>query len=92
MKIEFEILPDQMDLLQRIKELPALIENNLGKLPMSFPGGSAELARIRELCESLEFKWKKWVLDQFITRFQPSCIFKDIRVCPKDEYLDEEDC
>lgn len=83
MKIELEIHKDQIELLERIKKLPQIVEDSLGKLPTSFPGGIEEIERIKELCESLEFIWKKWVLDNIITRSDFSHLLTDIEIRKK---------
>jgi hypothetical protein len=91
MKIELEILPDQLELLQRIKSLPGLLSATIGLLPQSFPGSGCELERIKELCEDLEFKWKSWVMQGLITRMQADDLMGGIKVCKESEYLCRED-
>ena len=91
MKVEVEIYDDQIDLLRRIRALPAMIEQQIGTLPQSFPGGFNEVSRIKEICETLEFKWKKWIMDGFITHRDLSDLLKDIKIAKASEYIYDED-
>ncbi len=92
MKIDFEITQDQLDLLSKIRTLPDLVTSHLKELPQSFPSRGCELERIKELCEQLEFKWKKWVMDTLITRSNLASLVEGIIVAKKGEYIPEEDC
>jgi len=86
MKIEVEITPDQLDLLEKIKTLTKVLQEHIGNLPASFPNGY-EMDRIKELCESLEFRWKKWILDSIAFNLN----IDGIMVAKRGEYLYEED-
>jgi archaellum component FlaC len=61
MKIEIEILPDQLELLEKIKLLPKVIEDHIGKLPISFEGRYKNT--VNEICEYLEFACKEWIYE-----------------------------
>lgn len=66
LRLELIVLPDQLELLERIRALPKVVEDSLGPIPHSFPAGPDEIQRIKELCESLEFHWKRWLWNIFI--------------------------
>lgn len=91
MKLELEIFDDQIELLQKFKTLPKMVEEHIGLLPQSFPGSTCELQRIKELCEILEFRWKKWVINSLIQQCPNEELFKDIVVAKSGEYLDGYD-
>ena len=91
MLLQFEITDDQLELLKKIKELPSLLKEHLNKLPQSFPGSGSELERIKELCEQLEFKWKKWIIGSLVAQEQLKDLVSGIVVAKKGEYLDEKD-
>lgn len=92
MKIDLEITQDQIDLLTKIKELPKMVSDHIGSLPQSFPGRGREIERIKENCEELEFKWKKWVMDTLIVNSNLSSLVKGIVIAKEGEYLCDEDC
>ncbi len=68
MKVNLEILDDQIELLNRIKQIPKMIEDHVGRLPQAFPGGDYEIAEIRQAVANLEFKCKKMIFDTCIVK------------------------
>lgn len=91
MKTEIDVLDSQLDLLKRINSLPDLLKNHIGDLPQSFLGGHNEICRIKELCETLEFIWKKWIFETIINNFQTHGLFEDVKLAKSSEYIDDED-
>ncbi len=75
MKIEIEILEDQLELLENIKSIPKLIVDRIGKLPVCFPGGEYEMEQIQHALANLEFRCKKMIFDTLMVREQLSKIF-----------------
>jgi len=77
MKVEIEILEDQIDLLNRIRSLPKLIEERIGKFPQAFPGSAREVDDIQQAVANLEFKCKKMIFDTCIVKERLADILND---------------
>lgn len=80
MKVQIEILEDQLELLEKIKELPKLIEKHIGKLPQAFPGQGQEINEIQQQVANLEFKCKQMIFDTCIVKEQLAKIFDDVHL------------
>lgn len=85
MKIEIEILDDQLELIEKIRTLPRVIEKHLGKFPSSFPGGQEEIDEIKQMCALLEFKGKKWIFATLAANVDLAKHFTDVTLMTERE-------
>lgn len=85
MKIEVEVLEDQLELLGKIKSLPKVIREHLGKFPQSFPGQQDELKLIEQNLASLEHLCKEWIFNRTVLNSKLGEIFENIRIVDKNE-------
>jgi hypothetical protein len=89
-KISFEVLDSQLELLKTIQSLPNVIKAHLGLLPSSFPNNGT-YERILELCETLEWAWKKWVMELLQNTAPLDELMKGIKIATEKDYIDERD-
>lgn len=90
MELIFRILPDQVELLEKFRQLPDIVQKHIGDLPASFPP-STEVERIKELCTSLEFKWKQWVWQSFLVTTEFAAWMEGTKLAKGSEYMYERD-
>ena len=62
MKIEIEVLEDQLELLQRIRTLAKVVYDHLGAFPTSFSTSYGH-EHLGSVFANLEYDCKKWILE-----------------------------
>ena len=80
MKVEIDVLDDQLDLLNRIKRLPAMIQSQIGLFPQCFARPDCEMDMIVQAVANLEFKCKKMIFETCIVKEQLASIFDDVEL------------
>lgn len=78
MKVEIDILEDQIELLSRLKAIPKIIQDHIGKLPQAFPGGEYEMGEILQAVANLEFRCKQMIFDTCIVKERLSSILDNV--------------
>ena len=91
MKVQIEVLDDQLELLKKIQSLPKIISDHLGKFPQAFTNPFYETSKIDDAVANLEFKCKKMIFDTCIVKDKLEEIFKGLNVSnkPVDLYGDD---
>lgn len=91
MKVEIDILEEQIELLNRIKSIPKIIKEVIGVLPVSFPGGLYEIREIEQQIANLEFKCKKMIFDTCIVKEQLYIFFENTHLDSKSYVCKENE-
>ena len=82
MKIEVEILDDQLELLEKIRGLSRLVKEHLGVLPQSFKTGY-DFDSLDCIFASMEYDCKKWVIETMALNSQLSPFLSEVSIYPK---------
>lgn len=77
MKVQIEVLDDQLELLGRIQSLPKMIDDHIGAIPSAFPAWDNELNSIKQYVANMEFKCKKMIFDTCIVKDSLERVFGD---------------
>lgn len=78
MKIELDLLEDQIEFLEKIRNLPKMVEDYIGILPQSFPYPASYVDIIKQSCEEMEFACRKWILSTAVSTSEHKGIWRDI--------------
>jgi hypothetical protein len=84
MKVEIEILEDQVELLKKIQDLPKVIDDYLGNLPQSF---NADLNGMKDNAFNLEVECKRWIYETCILQTRLNEVLDGLKVISKDDMV-----
>lgn len=85
MKINKEIPQDMLEIGDKIRQLPGLIEKHMGQFPQSFPGGYDPCRAVKDWSVDMELNWKRWIFNYLIVNTTLSEIFDEDDLPLKDD-------
>jgi hypothetical protein len=93
MKVQVDILDSQLELLEKLRTLPDIINAHVGKFPQDFPNCSTSLGQIDTSVAMLEFLCKKWIFDTSIMRSKFDKVLDKTKIVDENAkiYSDYED-
>ena len=91
MKVEVNVLEDQIEILRRFQSLPELIKNHIGKLPVDLKGVDSHLRYMDDSIANLEFQCKKWIIETSFLNSKLNEFFDGIKVASTDTRVSDYD-
>ena len=93
MKVQIDILDDQLELLKKFQSLASVIKNHIGALPDSFKEVNGYVAQIDFAIANLEYKCRKWIIETSLMyqKIDGVTMFDNMKIIAKDGNLVEDE-